>query len=122
MITPVFCYRNLRRKGVVWSVRDVKTGLVLERVGFIMLDKPELKVSQAGRKRVLKEQRKNVHAGVRGIPVSYAAHWFKPRGWRRVEYNPYLYAGFVYSRTKKPVGKIRRAVLTQTGCYVQASR
>lgn len=119
MIERVAVYRNLNRKGVVWSVKSMKTGLVVDRVGFIMLDQGELKVSEKGRQRVLKEKRKNVHATARGFPMDYPSRWVtKDRGWVRVEYNPYKYSSFVYSSNKKPVTKIKRIALTQTGCYV----
>src|SRR5208283_5290237 len=109
MIEKVFCYRNLNRKGVVWSVKSKKTGLVLDRVDFIMLDQAQFRVSKNGRKRVIKNKRKNVHAGAEGLPMDYPSTWVtKGRGWKRVEYNPYKYSSFVHSSNKKPVGKVRR--------------
>lgn len=119
MVDKVFCYRNLARKGIVWSVKSCKTGLVSDRVGFIFLVDAELIVSQAGRKRVLRDGRKNVHAGVRGFPMDYPSGWVSPsKGWRRVQYNPYQDKGFVYSRTGKLVGKVSSVALTQSGCWV----
>lgn len=110
----VFCYRNLQRKGVVWSIKSVETGLVVDRKTRVTLTDCHLKVSQAGRKRVLSEKRKNVHAGVQGKRVRVA-----PEGtWKRVEYNPYLYDSFVFSDTKTPVKFSRYVKLTETGCYV----
>lgn len=90
-MTKVFCYRNLNRKGVVWSVRDVKSGLVIDRSHDVYLKNVEMKVSQAGRKRVLKEKRKNVHAGVQGLRLKN-----KPKNitWIKAIYNPYLYDSF----------------------------
>lgn len=95
-VTKVFCYRNLNRKGVVWSVRDVKSGLVVDRSHNVFLKNVELKVSQAGRKRVLKEKRKNVHAGVQGLRLKN-----KPKNvtWVRAVYNPYIYDSFYTTET-----------------------
>ena len=113
-MSKVFCYRNLNRKGVVWSVRDVASGLVIDRSEEVVLAEARLKVSQAGRRRVLREKCKNVHAGVQGIRIDRA-----PDGeWVRAEYNPYKYESFVLSDSKIPVENVRYAKLTQTGLYV----
>ena len=54
------------------------------------------KVSEAGRQRVLREQRKNVHAGIVGqwrdadMPLVSNDYWLP------VTYNPYKYETFVY--------------------------
>ena len=53
-------YRNLHQK--CWSVRDCKTGKVVDHVQKIHLEDAELVVRPAGRAKVLREQRKNVHA------------------------------------------------------------
>ena len=55
------------------------------------------KVSEAGRQRVLRDGRKNVHAGV----VGYLSHASDkalsvPAASEQVTYNPYLYSTFVY--------------------------
>lgn len=92
----VFVYYNLHRK--VWSVKALEgpqKGRVVAHRDMVMLRDPQGKVSQAGRKRVLEEQRKNVHAGIVGT-------WL-PDGWPRlsvcwdeITYNPYKYDSFVY--------------------------
>jgi len=60
----VFVYRNLRTG--TWSVKDLKTGRVIAHPDSIRLKDCTLKVSIAGRDRVRREGRKNVHAGVVG--------------------------------------------------------
>lgn len=113
-MNKVFCYRNLNRKGVVWSVKDKKTGLVIDRSHVVYLKDAELKVSQAGRKRVLLQQKKNVHAGAQGIRIKRV-----PKvGWVRVEYNPYKYESFVYSDTKRPVHSAKYIMLNEKGCWI----
>ena len=92
----VFVYSNLHRK--VWSGKALEgenKGRVIAHRDMVVLRNPEGKVSQAGRKRVLQEQRKNVHAGIVGT-------WL-PDGWPRlsvcweeITYNPYKYDSFVY--------------------------
>jgi hypothetical protein len=60
----VFVYRNLNEQ--TFSVRDVKTGRVICHAERLLLRNAVFKVSAAGRLRVLREQRKNVHAGIEG--------------------------------------------------------
>lgn len=117
-MTKVFCYRNLRYKHVVWSVRSVETGFVIDRTSKVILKDVKLKVSQAGRARVLKEQIKNVHAGVQGKRLKR-----EPKGnWIRVQYNPYKNDSFVNSNpvNNEPlrIFEAKYAKLTSTGLYV----
>jgi len=60
------------------------------------------KVSQAGRERVLKERRKNVHAGLEGYLMNPDNMWNSPRLAKAITYNPYKYTGFVYKDTEQP--------------------
>jgi hypothetical protein len=60
----VYVYFQWHKK--LWSVRSRKTGRVLYHAAVVLLYDCEFKVSKAGRKRVLKEKRKNVHAGIAG--------------------------------------------------------
>ena len=57
-------YRNLHKN--CWSVRDCKTKKVIKHVQSAYIKNAELVVQPAGRSKVLREQRKNVHAFVRG--------------------------------------------------------
>ena len=57
-------YFNLHRK--LWSVVDLSTGLVVEHVHEIAIANPVFTVQPAGRRKVIQQQRKNVHAFVRG--------------------------------------------------------
>jgi hypothetical protein len=58
-------YRNLHNGKM--SIRDAKTKLVLGHADQVFLHDAFFKVSQAGRARVLREKKKNVHAVVEGI-------------------------------------------------------
>lgn len=111
----IFCYRNLNRKGVVWSVKNVKTGLVVDRSPVVYLKDTQLKVSQAGRKRVLKEKHKNVHAGVQGVRLKN-----KPRNisnWERAKYNPYLNDSFI-TVDGIPVRSAQYVMLREDGLWI----
>ncbi len=91
-------YYNLHKKCL--SVR--KRGLVVDHVNSILLKNARFVVQPAGRKRVLKEKRKNVHAFVRGERVAVASFDGKSE---RITYNPYKYKSFVSVETGKPVYK-----------------
>jgi len=57
-------YFNLHKK--LWSVVDLSTGLVVEHVHEIAIANPVFTVQPAGRAKVIRDGRKNVHAFVRG--------------------------------------------------------
>lgn len=84
-------YFNLHKKCL--SIRH--KGLVIAHADNAELDNVSFVVSQAGRARVLREKRKNVHAFVRGELVSYGQTFpNEPKG-SSVTYNPYKYDSFV---------------------------
>ena len=86
-----YVYFNLHKK--CWSVRQ--SGRVVDHTNEILLKDCRFMVSQAGRERVLRDKRKNVHAGVSG----YVVDSFGRGGWagltKIVTYNPYRYKTFV---------------------------
>ena len=95
----VFVYRNLTRN--TWSIRAMEgpqKGLVIQHADTVLLSCPVAKISQAGRRRVLRDKQKNVHAGVVGY-LSHASDVVLsvPEGSRRVTYNPYKGPTFVYA-------------------------
>jgi hypothetical protein len=96
-MNKVFVYFNLHKK--CWSLKNVKTGRVIGHRDEVFLSDCLLKVSEAGRQRVLREKRKNVHAGVQGfetnvIPIGSSVE---------ITYNPYKYNSFVVKETGEPV-------------------
>ena len=87
-------YRNLH-KGC-FSVRALNgedKGRVIDHVQSIMLKDATFVVQPAGRDRVLREQRKNVHAFVRGTITDQPIKHGLP-----VRYDPYLNDAFVVTR------------------------
>lgn len=105
----VFCYFNLHRR--CFSIRDVSTGLVIAHANIVRLRDVNLKVSEAGRQRVIREQRKNVHAGIEGTLVSADTQEQMMLTHRRVTYNPYVTPTFVYVDTREPVRYAGEALL-----------
>lgn len=109
----VFVYRNLHKN--CFSVKSLKTKRVIAHVTQILLTNVEFKVSQAGRKRVLREKRKNVHAGVVGF-------WNKFNNDKKLStkiyYNPYKYENFVIEENLQPVFKAEKCLLLLDGVYI----
>ena len=84
---PVRVYWNLHRN--LYSVQQ--RGLVVGHAENIELRDVTFKVSEAGRQRVLKESRKNVHAFVTG----YLYEGKEERNYdTSIVYNPYKYDSF----------------------------
>ena len=96
-------YYNLHKKCL--SIRH--KGKVIEHAQEVTLTDARFHVQQAGRERVLKQKRKNVHAYISGkLKESF---WFTQSPsyvWtarQHVTYNPYKYKNFVNEKTLKPV-------------------
>lgn len=105
----VFVYFNLHKR--VFSVKALEgenKGRVVAHRAYVALTDVVFKVSEAGRQRVIAEQRKNVHAGATG-------HWTDESialdDAVAVTYNPYKYSSFVVKSTEMPVRTAHRAVL-----------
>ena len=113
-----------------WSIIDKKTGLVVARQpeAFLegvyieptydkrgMMIEPKFNVRQGGRKRVIEEGKKNVHAFAvgtggthKGVATSYDG--------RPVTYNPYKNDTFVFADTGEPVTDVHViSVFTRNG-------
>lgn len=112
----VYVYRNLHKKCL--SVRDVKTRLVVAHVDSISLENCKFKVSASLRQRVLKEKRKNVHAGVEGdwVKDSVAPDISKCR---RIMYDPYKYESFVDEGSMAPFFESKTAFVTIRGAFIK---
>ena len=101
-------YFNLHKK--TFSVRSCRTGRVIHHTDKVHIANPEFVVRKAGRERVLREGKKNVHAFVRG-DVTFFNLMYRPT-LDTLTYNPYKYASFVDKQTEEPVYKASRAWLT----------
>ena len=96
-------YYNLHKKCL--SIRH--KGKVIEHAREVTLTDARFHVQPAGRERVLREKKKNVHAYVSGkLKESF---WFLQSPsyvWtaeQRVSYNPYKYKSFVDNLTNKTI-------------------
>ena len=107
----VFVYFNLHKKCFsIKALEGERKGLVIAHRDLVILTKCKFKVSEAGRQRVLREKRKNVHAGVTGLWGASATGIIEPAEFsflemlgRGVTYNPYRYDSFVIKATEQSV-------------------
>ncbi len=120
----IFVYRNLNRKGVVFSLKSKTTGLVFSRRSRVVMIDCTLKVSEAGRQRAISEGRRNVHAGIEGRLVSgdqarrlYGSSLKRSRCWVQIRYDFRTVGSFVRTDTGEPVKAAKAVVLDDTGCF-----
>ena len=98
-------YRNLQKK--TFSVVDQATGRVAFYADFFVVANARFKVQKAGRQRVLREGRKNVHAFVvgelreiigkdreGGVVNTLKSSFLIHDEYKKVSYNPYKAATF----------------------------
>lgn len=99
-------YFNLHNR--LFSVQH--GGRVVAHLPEVALKNVKFKVSEAGRQRVLREQRKNVHAFVEGEfeHKQTGEHKTLPQG---VSYNPYKHSSFVRTHDKSPIHEAPSASL-----------
>ena len=111
----VFVYFNLHKR--VFSVKalqGVNKGRVIGHMTNVVLDGVQFKVSQAGRERVLREKKKNVHAGVVGFLSSVSAAADMREYNTPISYNPYKYCTFVKRDGETPVSSANHVRMTLT--------
>lgn len=101
-----------------FSVKDHKSGKVVAHGNNIILKNPTFKVSEAGRQRVLREQRKNVHAYVIG---TYAGEneiqQLEQDFMQQAYYNPYKLSTFVNKETQQALHSAELAVMMDKQVY-----
>ena len=102
MADRVRIYRNLHKGSLSikdWDRQSPTYGRVIDRPNVYFVSHPRFIVSKAGRDRVLREKRKNVHAYVQGHPVDLDSDKVEnATNGREVYYNPYNNDTFVDSK------------------------
>lgn len=107
-MTRVKVYRNITKR--CYSV--MRDGHVIAHVDSIVLKNVEFRVSEAGRQRVLKERRKNVHAFIVGqVSMDEALDKGTP-----VRYNPYVAPSFISEG--QPIHSAGVVHLTTKGAFL----
>jgi hypothetical protein len=107
-------YRNLHKN--TFSIRSVKTGRVIGHADVVEVKNAQFVVRQAGRERVLKESRKNVHAFVRGelvgmysdVPSCFLSEYMD---WKDAYYQPYRCDTFIDYHNLNPVYRADHVIL-----------
>lgn len=122
----VFIYRNLNKK--CWSVKALdgpQKNRVVAHVDTFVVKDATFKVSRAGRERVLRERRKNVHAGIVGVWATNdvdVSKWASLTGddvTTEVTYSPYEGDFFFEVSTGKAVHFAKIAFATTSGNTVR---
>ena len=119
--TRVEVYRNLHTG--TWSVRDCKTGRVVGHMDACSIYDAKLVVQPAGRRRVLRDRRKNVHAFIRGRIHNPAPSWALLRRYMRpITYNPYQADTFTFKDTGEAIHSATVVVLDTKGVQAYQAR
>jgi len=105
-------YRNLRRNCLSVLHRTERGWRLWKHVDIINLENVRFTVSLAGRERVLRERRKNVHAFVEGDLSTAEVPGSNPR---LVNYDPYIFDFFFDKDTKQPVREASHASVRPEG-------
>lgn len=109
-------YWNLHKK--CWSVKPVYRGAKVEHAQVVGMEDVRLVVQPAGRERVRREGRKNVHAYAKGR-IDYLGLWLSDAAikgsMRRLTYNPYEHDTFVDLDTGRPVHRAAKVLALPGG-------
>ena len=111
-------YRNLnipKDDPCKWSVLNRSNRRVVDRVQTAHVKDVKFVVQPAGRKRVLEEQRKNVHAFIRG---ELTDDRFMAVGLIKVIYNPYEYDHFIRTDTGEAIYEWDNVLFTIHGAFI----
>ena len=111
-------YRNLnipKGRTEMWSVLDRSTRKVVDHIRTAVVDNVKVVVQPAGRARVIREERKNVHAFVRG---ELSDERLISSGLVRVSYNPYDHDHFIREDTGEAIYEADRVLMTLNGVWI----
>ena len=115
-LKPVCVYRNLNcPKGQNKKYSIKQNGLVIGHTNELILWNVEFKVSKSGRARVIKEQRKNVHAYAKGM-ISQITHEEDLIFNKKIIYDPYLSENFLCD--SEVINKAPCVKFTNNGVYL----
>lgn len=118
-------YFNLHKKCLSYR----PSGGKVQHAHTLLLNNVKFAVQPAGREKVLREKRKNVHAFVRG-EVAFVRHDISEddgdlspanmdrQMYRRVTYNPYMTDSFVYRDTEEPIYEAQQVAIIGKDIWV----
>lgn len=102
MTAYYYIYFNLHKK--CWSVKY--RGKVIHHCTSLVAHQCKFIVSEKGRQRVLREQRKNVHAYVRCVSVVMDGVDIGELQIIPISYNPYKHPYFYYTDSEVPCSEV----------------
>lgn len=110
-------YYNLHKKCL--SYRPI--GGRVQHANMLLLKNVKFAVQPAGREKVLREKRKNVHAFVRGdlqpFEDAVVAGW--DSDWHHVYYNPYKHETFVRFANLEPIFEADECLIIDNMIYIR---
>jgi hypothetical protein len=115
----VYVYFNLHK--LLFSLKalsGLQKGRVVQHSPCVTLENVTFRVGEGGRLRVLREKRKNVHAGVAGTLVSCERLSNIPEGAIKVSYNPYKFGYFFRVEDESPISFAKKVYLQDKKIYV----
>jgi len=124
----VEAYYNLHKKCLSYR----PSGGKVRHAHALLLNNVKFAVQPAGRERVIREKKKNVHAFVRGEVAFVLRHDITEddgdlspenmdrHSYRRVTYNPYKYESFVFADNGEPVYEARQVAIIGREIWVTA--
>jgi len=116
---PFRIYRNLHKGNFsIQSYVQEKNGYrVTDRVSSAIFEDCTFRVYESGRKKVLTERRKNVHAYVEPKSYRHINGEVDTTNLREIYYNPYEHDSFVYKDTMKKVVSVSRILAYNNKLY-----
>jgi hypothetical protein len=112
---PVRVFKNLKHG--CYSI--MQRGMIRASARQVRLCDVEFRVREAGRQRMLREKRKNVHAFAVGRLVDYVhpsdTRSIEPMTGRGAFYDPYRFPTFVDGETQAPVTEVSVAQFDEDG-------
>lgn len=111
-------YFNLHKKCLSYR----QSGGKVQHAHTLLLNNVKFAVQPAGREKVRREGKKNVHAFVRG-EVAFVRHditeddgditvgTMERHGYRPITYNPYKYDSFVYADSGEPIYETKQVAI-----------
>src|SRR6056297_1143395 len=124
----VEAYYNLHKKCLSYR----PSGGKVRHAHTLLLNDVKFAVQPAGREKVIREKKKNVHAFVRGEVAFVLRHDITEddgdlspenmdrHSYRRVTYNPYKYESFVFADNGEPVYEARQVAIIGREIWVTA--
>jgi hypothetical protein len=124
MTTRVETYYNSHKQCLSYR----PSGGKVQHAKAIILNDVSFSVQPAGRERVRRENKKNVHAFVRGMPAwvagleddleDYTAQNMQRQGYGRITYNPYSFESFVMVETWQSIRNATQVVIIGKDIYL----